>query len=114
MMNPMHILPTLLIAAKLATMTSSTAYASSGQGNVRSIWVAPNSPYVMFDLSTPIHELHRCNKLERFSIDLRLESGRASFETLLLAKSHNLTISVQGLNTCNFYDAENVKNMIVN
>jgi hypothetical protein len=92
---------------------TATAFAGTGQGVVGSIQASPTSPYVMFDFTTPMRGTHRCNRSERFAIDLRGIGGHASYETLLLAKSEKLTVSVQGLGTCNIHDAENVKTIEV-
>jgi hypothetical protein len=102
----------LSVLIMLVSMTS-TVSAGTGQGVVRSIQASPTSPYVMFDFTTPMRGTHRCNRSERFAIDLRGIGGRASYETLLLAKSEKLTVSVQGLGTCNIHDAENVKTIEV-
>ena len=88
---------------------TSTAFAGSGEGLLRSIWASPTSPYVMFDFATPMRGTHRCNRSGRFAIDLRGIGGRASYDTLLMAKTEKLTVSIQGLGTCNIHDAENVK-----
>jgi len=98
-----------LLSIILLLGTTATASAGTGEGLVRSIWASPTSPYVMFDFTTPMRSTHRCNRSERFSIELRGIGGRASYETLLLAKREKLTVSVQGLGTCNIHDAENVK-----
>ena len=98
-----------LSAMLLMMSISSTAFAGSGEGVVRNIWASSTSPYVMFDFTTPMRKSHRCNRSERFSIDLRGIGGRASYEILLLAKSEKLVVSVEGLGTCNIHDAENVK-----
>jgi hypothetical protein len=98
-----------LLACIILTSMAATASAGTGEGVVRSIWASPTSPYLMFDFTTPMRGTHRCNRSGRFSIDLRGIGGRASFETLLMAKSGKLVVSVQGLGTCNIHDAENVK-----
>lgn len=105
----MRYLPGIILSMSIA----STAFAGTGQGVVRSIQASPTSPYVMFDFTTAMRGTHRCNRSERFAIDLRGIGGRASYETLLLAKSEKLTVSVQGLGTCNIHDAENVKTIEV-
>jgi hypothetical protein len=102
-----------LSAMLLMTSISSTAFAGTGEGVIRSIWASSTSPYVMFDFTTPMRRTHRCNRSERFSIDLRGIGGRASYEILLMAKSEKLTVSVEGLGTCNIHDAENVKSIEV-
>ena len=99
-----------LLLLILMTMTT-TASAGTGQGVVNSIWASTISPYVMFDFRTPIEDSHMCNRSKRFSIDTSAIGGLAALETLLLAKRMGLTVSVQGLGTCNIYDAENVKHL---
>lgn len=105
----MKYLPGIIFAMSM----TSTAFAGSGEGVLRSIQASPTSPYVMFDFTTPVRNTHRCNRSKRFAIDLRGGGGRATYETLLMAKSENLTVSVQGLGTCNIHDAENVKTIEV-
>lgn len=102
-----------MLALLLVSLFFSTAIAGTGRGKIQEVSVAPNSPYVMFRLSEPLEEVHRCNECRRFSVDLRTVGGRASYEVLLRAKQNAWTTSVQGLNTCNEYDAENVKNVSV-
>jgi hypothetical protein len=98
-----------LLALIILVSINAPAFAGTGAGLVRSIWASPTSPYIMFDFTTPMRSTHRCNRSERFSIDLRGIGGRASYETLLMAKTEKLAVSVQGLGTCNIHDAENVK-----
>jgi hypothetical protein len=93
----------------LLTPFAGTVYAGSGKGKVGSIWTSPTSPSVMFNFNMPIEDTPVCNRSERFSIDIRAIGGQATFETLLMAKSQGLTVSVEGLGTCNIHDAENVK-----
>ena len=100
-----------LPAVILLLSISSTAFAGTGQGVVRSIWASTVAPYVMFDFTTPIEDSHMCNRTKRFSIDTKSIGGHAALETLLLAKRMGLTVSVQGLGTCNIYEAENVKHI---
>jgi hypothetical protein len=100
------------ISSLVIMMTiSTTAVAGTGQGVVRSIWASTISPYVMFDFRTPIENSHMCNRSKRFSIDTSGIGGLAALETLLLAKRMGLMVSVQGLGTCNIYEAENVKHL---
>jgi hypothetical protein len=101
-----------LIATLLLTLPGLAA-ASQGQGKIASIWTAPDSPYVMFSLASPIEDLHRCNSSERFSVNLKSIGGRAVHETLLMARANGLAVRVVGLNTCNPYAAENIKNLVV-
>jgi hypothetical protein len=102
-----------LLALIFLVSINATAFAGTGSGIVRSIWASPTSPYIMFDFTTPMRSTHRCNRSERFSIDLRGIGGRASYDTLLMAKTEKLAVSVQGLGTCNIHDAENVKIIVV-
>ena len=106
-------MPKMRIISSLAIMmlVTTAADAGTGQGVVRSIWASTISPYVMFDFRTPIEDSHACNRSKRFSIDTSGIGGLAAFETLLLAKRMGLTVSVQGLGTCNIYEAENVKHL---
>lgn len=89
------------------------ALASTIEGRVGEIWVSPTSYLVMFSVPDSDSKLHRCNSAERFSINLSLPGGRASYELLQLAKQNAYRISVVTLNTCNTFDAENVKSILI-
>lgn len=97
------------LALILLMTVNMAANAGTGQGVIRSIWASPVSPYVMFDFTTPIEDSHMCNRSKRFSIDTTVIGGMHTYRTLILAKSEGLSVSVQGLGTCNIHDAENVK-----
>jgi len=75
--------------------------------------VSPNSYLIMFSIPDADTKLHRCNTSERFSINLSLPGGRASYELLQFAKQNKYSVRVETLNTCNAFDAENVKNLTV-
>jgi hypothetical protein len=89
-------------------------YAAAGEavGKVSSILLANNSNAVLFRLDAEIEDSPRCNKEERFAIDLRQIGGNALYTALLEAKSHGYTVSVTGLNTCSVQlESEGVKNI---
>ena len=89
------------------------ALASIAVGKVHEIWASPTSNLVMFSIADLNSKVHRCNTTEKFSINLSLPGGRATYELLLLAKQNKYLVSVETLNTCNVFDAENVKNISV-
>lgn len=89
------------------------ALASTVVGRVGEIWASPTSYLVMFSIPGSNSKLHRCNSAERFSINLTLPGGRVTYELLQLAKQNEYVVSVETLNTCNTFDAENVKSLLV-
>jgi hypothetical protein len=103
----------LIAVFSIMVTISSVVFAGTGQGVVHSIRASTIAPYVMFDFTTPIENSHMCNRAKRFSIDTSGVGGKEAFETLLLAKRMGLRVFVQGLGTCNIYDAENVKHIQV-
>lgn len=90
----------------------SAVQAGEAVGKVNSILLANNSNAVLFNLDTEIDGSPRCNKQERFAIDLRQAGGGALYAALLEAKSHGYTVAVTGLNTCSVQlESEGVKNI---
>lgn len=83
------------------------------RGHVENIWASPSSMFVMFSLREGIPKTVRCNTSRRYSIHLGGPGGEASYSALLLAFEHEYPIEVESLNTCNGYDAENIKFIVV-
>ena len=102
-----------VILLMLLTSFASKSVADDAEGKIIELWGSPTAGYIMFSVSDPSHQPHRCNSSGRFSIDLRGPGGNATYELLLLAKAENLNIYVKSLNTCNPFDAENVRYVIV-
>ncbi len=98
-----------LLAAVVAVSTS----AGDIRGTVGEIWASPSTHHVMFTINGNDADPARCNSSKRYSISLRQPGGRATFETLLLAAENEYAIWVQGLKTCNGYDAENIKFLVL-
>ncbi len=102
----------LLLAAIVLCFYPACIQAGSAVGKVSSILLANNSNAVLFRLDVEIEDSPRCNKEERFAIDLRQFGGGALYTALLEAKGHGYTVSVTGLNTCSVQlESEGVKNI---
>lgn len=102
----------LLITAALFLFSPSGTQAGTAVGKVSSILLANNSNAVLFELDVKIEDSPRCNKEERFAIDLRQVGGGALYNALLDAKAHGYIVSVTGLNTCSVQlESEGVKNI---
>lgn len=93
--------------------TSVWAFAGDAAGPVGTIWASPTSSFVMFNVASTSTEYHRCNESQRYSIDLRKPGGDATYALLMLAKQENYRIQVESLNTCNPFDAENIRNLLI-
>ncbi|MEM7078030.1 MAG: hypothetical protein AAF513_05310 [Pseudomonadota bacterium] len=85
----------------------------AAQGEIDRIWASPSSQFVMFSLRPASKALARCNTSNRYSINLSERGGSATLETLLLAAREQLPVEVESLNTCNGYDAENIKFIVI-
>lgn len=97
--------------AMLALFTQFSASASEVQGLISEIWSSPTSNLVLFKLQDSTSQRHRCNTSDRFAIDLSAPGGRHTFDLIIKAKELDWTVFVETLNTCNQYDAENVRNI---
>ncbi len=103
-----------IISAVVFSITMSiTAFASDTSGPVGTIWASPSSTFVMFTVTNPNTKYERCNESQRFSIDLRVLGGEATYQLLLLAKRESYRVKVESLNTCNPFDAENIRNLSI-
>jgi len=102
---------TILLVCLL--VTSMNAAAGDASGTLGAIWASPTSTFVMFVVVDPTAEYHRCNESQRYSLDLRQPGGAATYRLLMLAKQENYTVEVEGLNTCNPFKAENIRNLSI-
>ena len=103
-----------ILSALVFTLAISVAtFAGDTTGPVGTIWASPTSTFVMFNVTNPNTEYHRCNESRRYSIDLREPGGAATYELLMLAKQENYRVQVESLNTCNPFKAENIRNLTV-
>ncbi|MEM9055887.1 MAG: hypothetical protein AAGD86_00340 [Pseudomonadota bacterium] len=89
------------------------AIAGDAEGRVAALWASPTNNLVMFSLDDPNADLHRCNTSGRYAIDVLAPGGRATLELLLLAKANDLMLSVESLNSCNAFNAENARFIVV-
>ncbi|MFK8015251.1 MAG: hypothetical protein AB8G17_07405 [Gammaproteobacteria bacterium] len=94
-------------------LMSAGAAAGDAAGTLGAVWASPTSTFVMFVVVDPSAEYHRCNESQRYSLDLRQPGGEATYQLLLLAKRENYTVAVEGLNTCNPFKAENIRNLSI-
>lgn len=96
----------------LLVFCPSLSLAGNATGNVASIYVADDSPTVLFTLTSAINDTPRCNEAQRFSIGLRKPGGMAAYMAILEAKKEGYEIRVEGLNTCtNEWKSEDIKNI---
>ena len=96
-----------------ATVFAQAASASGASGTVDEIWSSPTSTYVLFSLAGTGINYHRCNTSGRFSIDMRAPGGNSTLQLLLSAKDEGYTVSVRSLNTCNEFNAENIRELTI-
>jgi hypothetical protein len=102
----------ILILVAVLNVFPPALQAGTAVGKVSTILLANNSNAVLFRLDVEIEDSPRCNKEERFAIDLRQVGGGALYNALLDAKAHGYTVSVTGLNTCSVQlESEGVKNI---
>lgn len=92
---------------------STQAFSSVVESRVAQIWGAQNSNYMMFSLIGNVAEKHRCNTSDRYSIDMSKPGGTRLTDLILLSKKEDYTIVVKTLNTCNPFDAENVREIVI-
>ena len=104
---------THLILSICLLLMAEHSWASNAVGTVGEIWASPTSNLIMFSIPDSDSKLHRCNTSGRFSINLSRPGGHVTYELLMYAKQNGYTLSVNTLNTCNVFDAENVKNITV-
>ncbi|MEL7451480.1 MAG: hypothetical protein AAFN78_19875 [Pseudomonadota bacterium] len=90
-------------------LQAGAAVAGDAEGRIAGLWASPTSNLVMFSLDDPDADLHRCNTSGRYAIDILAPGGRATLEVLLLAKANDLVVSVESLNSCNAFNAENAR-----
>ena len=102
-----------IVCFLLITLTAAHAHAGDAEGPILDLWASPISNFVMFTIDDPKAKWHRCNTSGRYAIDVLAPGGRATLEVLLLAKRLDLVLYVKSLNTCNQYDAENARHIIV-
>lgn len=102
-----------LVLSATLLLVSEYTLASNLTGRIGEIWASPTSYLVMFSVPDSQGKLHRCNTTGKFSINLSQPGGRATYELLLQAKRYGYVVSVETLNTCNAFEAENVKNISV-
>ncbi len=95
------------------TLVAGTAYAGDAEGTVGEVWASPTSNYVMFSINDPTAKAHRCNTSGRYAIDTHAPGGRVTLDVLLLAKHTEQTLFVKSLNTCNLFDAENARYIVI-
>lgn len=104
-----------LIIVLTALVFSNGAFSGNATGKITNIFVADNSFYVLFKLSSKINDTPRCNEEKRFSISLIKPGGIAAYTAILEAKREGYEVDVEGLNTCvNEWKSEDIKNIILN
>ena len=108
----MHKFTIFLFTLSAVVGLSASAHASEIDGLITEIWSSPNSSLVMFKVDDTSSDRHRCNTADRFSIDLASPGGRHTLDLVIKAKELQWPVTVTTLNTCNQYDAENVRHII--
>jgi len=103
-----------LLPAILLSLLASQGWAGDAVGKVGKIKASPTSHFVMFAVRDNAANYHRCNESGLYSIDLRGPGAQASYQLLLLAKQQQYVVRVTSLNTCNPFDAENLRQIELN
>ncbi len=102
-----------LCVLAFTTAVTAPSFAGEIRGTIGEVWASPSSQHVMFTVNGTDADPARCNTSARYSINLAQPGGRVTFDTLLAALENDFSVRVIGLKTCNGYDAENIKYLVL-